>query len=69
MSFKERIFVIQRGEQIVTKCLQQICTMADDLYLVGSPILHDDLILYTLDGVCPDYKEIVVAIKARDTCI
>ncbi|KAH0682247.1 hypothetical protein KY289_019999 [Solanum tuberosum] len=43
--------------------------MADSLALVGSPILQDDLILYTLNGVGPDYKEIAAAIKPRDTCI
>uniref|UniRef100_K4B587 Uncharacterized protein n=1 Tax=Solanum lycopersicum TaxID=4081 RepID=K4B587_SOLLC len=69
MSLKERISVIKRGEQIVSKYLQQICTTAHNFYLVGSPILQDDLILYILDGVFPDYKEIIVSIKAHDTCI
>lgn len=37
--------------------------------LVGSPILQDYLILYILNKVGPDYKEIVVTVKAHDTCI
>lgn len=69
MSLKERLFVIQRGEQTITKYLQQIRTMEDDLSLAGSPIVQDDLILYTLNGVGADYREIAAAIKARDTCI
>lgn len=69
MSLKERLSVIQRGEQTITKYLQQIRTMEDDLSLASSPVVQDDLILYTLKGVDLDYREIAAAIVARDTCI
>ncbi|KAK6779966.1 hypothetical protein RDI58_022150 [Solanum bulbocastanum] len=69
MSLKQRLSVIQRGEQTISEYLQQIRTIAVILALIGLPILQDDLILYTFNGIGPDYKEIVAPIKAYDTCI
>lgn len=57
MSLKECLSVNQQGEPTMSKYLQQIRTMADNLGPVGSPIVQDDLILYTLNRVGPDYKE------------
>ncbi|KAK2976298.1 hypothetical protein RJ640_002726 [Escallonia rubra] len=41
----------------------------DDLALVDNPLSEDDLVLYTIAGVGPEFKEIVAAIRARDTPI
>ncbi|KAH0685869.1 hypothetical protein KY284_016422 [Solanum tuberosum] len=47
------------------KSRSRIMSLKEHMFVIQ----RDDLILYTLNGVGPDYKEIAAAIKARDTCI
>lgn len=51
----------------MTEYLQDICSTADDLAIVGHPVCEDDLILHTLTGLGDEYKEIRAAIKVRDS--
>ncbi|GAV77391.1 UBN2 domain-containing protein [Cephalotus follicularis] len=43
--------------------------IVDELAIVNDPVSEDDLILYILNGLEPDYREISAAIRARDTLI
>ncbi|KAK2979826.1 hypothetical protein RJ640_010717 [Escallonia rubra] len=40
--------------------------IADDLALVDNPLFEDDLVLYFLAGLGPEFKEITAALRARD---
>ncbi|KAK2975201.1 hypothetical protein RJ640_022093 [Escallonia rubra] len=69
MSLKERLLNNPRGTRSIQEYLQHMRAIADDLALVDNPLSEDDLVLYTLAGVGPEFKEIAAAIRARDTPI
>ncbi|KAK2975381.1 hypothetical protein RJ640_012392 [Escallonia rubra] len=69
MSLKERLLNNPRGNRSIPEYLQQMRAIADDLALVDNPISEDDLVLYILVGIGPEFKEIAAALRARDTPI
>lgn len=50
MHLKERLTLVTRGSKPVSKYLQTIKGLVDDLALAGFPQSDDDLIIYTLNG-------------------
>ena len=69
MGLKEQLTIINRGSQPVTDYLAKIRGLADELSLIGSPVGNDDLVIYSLNGIGPEFKEITAAVRARDTVI
>ncbi|KAK2987221.1 hypothetical protein RJ640_022253 [Escallonia rubra] len=69
MSLKERLFHNPRGTRSIPEYLQHMRAIADDLALIDNPLSEDDLVLYTIGGLGPEFKEIAAAIRARDTSI
>ncbi|KAK2993337.1 hypothetical protein RJ640_002706 [Escallonia rubra] len=69
MSLKERLLNNPRGTRSIPEYLQQMRAIADDLALVDNPLSEDDLVLYILAGIGPEFKEIAAALRARDTPI
>ncbi|KAK2988027.1 hypothetical protein RJ640_011290 [Escallonia rubra] len=69
MSLKERLMNNPRGTRSIQEYLQHMRAIADDLALVDNPLFEDDLVLYTLTGVGPEFKEIAAPLRARDTPI
>jgi hypothetical protein len=69
MHLKDKLALITRGTQSISEYLQTIKSAADELALAGVPQSNDDLLLYSLRGLGSEYKEIVAAIRARDSPI
>ncbi|KAK2985951.1 hypothetical protein RJ640_017579 [Escallonia rubra] len=69
MSLKERLLNNPHGTRSIPEYLQHMRAIADDLALIDNPLSEDDLVLYTLGGLGPEFKEIAAAIRARDTSI
>ncbi|KAK2972860.1 hypothetical protein RJ640_028388 [Escallonia rubra] len=69
MSLKERLLTNSRGTRSIQEYLQHMRAIADDLALVDNPLSEDDLVLYILAGVGPEFKEMAAALRARDTPI
>ncbi|KAK2965442.1 hypothetical protein RJ640_017082 [Escallonia rubra] len=69
MSLKERFLNNPHGTRSIQKYLQHMQAIVDDFALVDSPLSKDDLVLYTLASVGLELKEIVAALRARDTPI
>ncbi|KAK2977799.1 hypothetical protein RJ640_029844 [Escallonia rubra] len=69
MSLKERLLNNPRGTRSIPEYLQQMRAIADDLALVDNPLSEDDLVIYILVGIGPEFKEIDAALRARDTPI
>lgn len=67
ISLKERLLDNPRRSRSISEYLQEMRTIADDLALMDNPISEDDLILHILAGIGPEFKEVVVAIRVRDT--
>ncbi|KAK9286071.1 hypothetical protein L1049_014451 [Liquidambar formosana] len=58
-----------RGTRFIAEYISFIRGIADELAIIGSPVPNPNLILYVLNGVGPDFKELTVAIRAQDTVI
>ncbi|KAK2979897.1 hypothetical protein RJ640_023968 [Escallonia rubra] len=69
MSLKERLLNNPRGNRSIPEYLRQIWAIANDLALVDNPISEDDLVLYILASIGPEFKEIAATLQARDTPI
>nr|CAD1831837.1 unnamed protein product [Ananas comosus var. bracteatus] len=69
MSLKDRLSSLSRGTKSVSEYLQLIKTTADELAIVDSPLDDIDLVIYTLNGLGPEFKEISAAMKARENPI
>ncbi|OMO62973.1 Reverse transcriptase, RNA-dependent DNA polymerase [Corchorus capsularis] len=64
MSLKDKL-AQPRGSRSVSEYFQSIRTIADDLALIHSPVSEDDLVIYALNGIVQEYKEIAAGIRAR----
>jgi hypothetical protein len=63
---KEDLTLNHHGSRIVTEFLQAIKLTADELAMIDHPVTDDDLTLYVLNGLGPDFREIVAPIRARE---
>ncbi|KAI4344925.1 hypothetical protein L6164_012103 [Bauhinia variegata] len=70
MSMKDRLSQITKGSRLVREFLQEIHSLADELSIVGHSQEDLDLLVYALNGLGSEFKEITTALKARDlsTC-
>lgn len=62
IGLKEQLTVIQHGSQYVDDYLRTIRNIADELVLVDAPPRNDDLVIYTLNGIGPEFCEISTAV-------
>ncbi|PNX64294.1 hypothetical protein L195_g053944, partial [Trifolium pratense] len=69
MSLKERLNSISKGTSSVSAYLQTIRSIADELTLIGNPVDDMDLVIHTLNGLGPSFKEFTASIRTRDTHI
>ena len=58
-----------QGSKPVAEFLYGIKALADELAIIGAPQGDVDLLIYCLRGLGPNFREIVAAIRARDTPI
>ena len=66
MQLKEDLTLNHRGSRTVTEFLQAIKLTANELARIDHPVTDDDLTLYVLNGLGPDFREIVAPIRARE---
>ncbi|KAF5469012.1 hypothetical protein F2P56_013117 [Juglans regia] len=66
MQLKEELTLVQRGNRSVPDYLHAIKALADEIALIDHPISDDDLTLYVLNGLGPDFREIAAPIRARE---
>ncbi|KAH9770759.1 hypothetical protein KPL71_012474 [Citrus sinensis] len=69
VNLKARMSRMKQDNMPVAEYLQSMKTMADELALVNTPVSEIDLTVMILNGLKPKFKEIVAAIRARDTPI
>ncbi|KAK2982598.1 hypothetical protein RJ640_024658 [Escallonia rubra] len=69
MSLKELLLNNPRGTRSIQEYLQHMGAIADDLARVDNPLSEDDLVLYILADLGPEFKEITAALRACDTPI
>jgi hypothetical protein len=66
MQLKEDLTLIQCGTRTVTEFLYSIKSIADELALIDAPLSADDITLYALNGLGPEYREMVAPIRTRE---
>ncbi|KAF8393130.1 hypothetical protein HHK36_021371 [Tetracentron sinense] len=69
MQLKEDLTLNNRGNRTVTEFLQAIKLIADELSIIDHPVSDDDLTLYILNGLGPEYREIAAPIRARENSL
>jgi transposase InsO family protein len=69
MSLKERLTSILKGTSSVYTYLQTIRSIADELTLIGNLVDDIDLVIHTLNGLGPSFKEFTASIRTRDNPI
>ena len=67
MQLKEELTLIQRGTRSITEYLHAVKALADEIAIIVHQISDDDLTLYVLNGLGPDFWEITTPIGARES--
>ncbi|XP_060671035.1 uncharacterized protein LOC132800778 [Ziziphus jujuba] len=68
MSLRQRL-IKQQGHRSVLEYLLDIKTAANELALLHMPVIDEDLILYVLNGLALDFKDISTAFRTRDNSV
>ena len=66
MQLKEELTLIQWGDWSITENLHVVKALADEIAIIDHSISDDDLTLYVLNGLGPNFQEIVAPIKPEN---
>ena len=69
ISLKDKLTTITRGSSSVAEFLLSIKTIADELTALGAPPSDADLLLYSTRGLGSAYKEVIAALRTRDSVV
>ena len=69
MQLKEELTLIHRGTWSITEYLHAVKALVGEIAIIDHPISDDDLTLYVLNGLCPDFREIAELIRARESSL
>ncbi|WVY90379.1 hypothetical protein V8G54_035893, partial [Vigna mungo] len=67
MSLKERLASITKGNSSISEYLRSIQFLVDELALIGHPVDDLDLVIATLNGLGPSFREFNASIRVRDS--
>ncbi|KAJ0018094.1 hypothetical protein Pint_12338 [Pistacia integerrima] len=57
---------MQRGNRSVPDYLHAVKALVDEIAVIDHPISDDDLTLYVLNGLGPNFQEIAAPIRTRE---
>ena len=66
---KDKLSMLTRGSSSVTDYLISIKRLANELTSLGAPLSDVELLLYKTQGLGLTYKELVAALRIRDTIV
>ncbi|CAJ2633340.1 unnamed protein product [Trifolium pratense] len=69
MHLKERLTRTSKGAKSVSKYLQGIKAISDELAIINKPIDDDDLVIHALNGLGSEFKEVAAALRTRENAI
>ncbi|XP_042950300.1 uncharacterized protein LOC122282414 [Carya illinoinensis] len=69
MQLKEDLTLSTRSSRSVIEFLQAMKIIAYELAIIDHPISDDDLILYILNGLGPEFRDIAAPIRAKETSL
>nr|XP_004237090.1 uncharacterized protein LOC101267304 [Solanum lycopersicum] len=68
-SLREHLARITKDSRSINEYIHTIWSFSDELATAGAPVSNPELIVKILRGLGPEFREISVAIRARDTPI
>ncbi|GKV37975.1 hypothetical protein SLEP1_g45934 [Rubroshorea leprosula] len=69
ITLKERLQNLRRDGRPVFDYLRSIKAIADELGTVDRPLTDDDLTVYILNGLGPEFREIAASLRTRDSSL
>ncbi|GLT82334.1 hypothetical protein SLE2022_007210 [Rubroshorea leprosula] len=69
ITLKERLQNMRRDGRSVAVYLRDLKTVADELGTIDRPLSDDDLTVYILNGLGPEFREIAASLRARDSSL
>ncbi|GKV40995.1 hypothetical protein SLEP1_g48578 [Rubroshorea leprosula] len=69
ITLKERLQNMHRDGRSVSEYLCTLKAVADELGMIDRPLSDDDLIVYILNGLGPEFREIATSLRTRDTSL
>ena len=69
MQIKGQLANLYKGSQRVIEYMQQIKSRSDELAMMDAPINSEDLTIKILEELSAEYKDIALAVQARETPI
>ncbi|CAH9058819.1 unnamed protein product [Cuscuta europaea] len=69
MSLKSTFAKTVKGTKSITEYLAEMQGLAEALALSQNPMPEEDIVIGILNGLPPDYSEIIAAVRVRDTAM
>ncbi|KAK4477741.1 hypothetical protein RD792_017002 [Penstemon davidsonii] len=69
MNIRESLVAMTKGTQPISKYLQEIKSLFDQLAIAGEPLTTDEIVLHALHGLPDEYNNIAAALRARETSV
>ncbi|GKU88975.1 hypothetical protein SLEP1_g3180 [Rubroshorea leprosula] len=69
LTLKERLHNMRREGRSVSEYLRTLKAVADELGTIDRPLSDDDLTIYILNGLGPEFREIAASLRTRDTSL
>ena len=66
---KDKLSILTRGSSSVTDFLVSIKHIANEITILDAPPSDADLLLYNTCGLGPTYKELIIALRSRDSVV
>ena len=67
LSLRNMLINTTKDSKSIVEYMQAIKTIVNDLIVICYPLCEDELIVYALNGLGNDFKEISATIRARDS--
>lgn len=65
IQLKTQLQSVKKGSQSITEYIQRIKHLSDSLASASSPIDEDDIIIYVLNGLPPEYESFKTSVRIR----
>ena len=66
MQLKEELTLIKKENRSIQEYMHTVKALVDEIALIDHPISEDDLTLYILNGLGPNFREIAAPIRVRE---
>ncbi|CAB4280458.1 unnamed protein product [Prunus armeniaca] len=67
LGLKERLTLMRHENKPVSQYLQDVKVISGELVIIDVPLFVDDLLLYSLNGVGSEFKEIAAIVRSCDS--